>query len=121
MLRMGRKIATVVGLLLLVAVPQADLLACANCSVSPENSKKLDPVSHLEDDCQLQDGFERDTGSSEQDEPIHIHFCVLHSTFLALSQKVAIYVSNRHRDISLQRSDSEEPLTTSFYRPPRLD
>ena len=117
---MGKKYAAFLLVVLLLAVPQADLLACASCSANPENARMLEAVSHLEDECQLQDGFERDAGSSQQQDPIHIHFCVLHSTFLALSPGLAIQQPEIGESVSAPRSGSEDPPTATFYHPPQL-
>ncbi len=64
--------------------PAAEQLACFFCGPSPETSSTAKAVSHLEDDCILQDGFHREDPTSET-ESIHVHFCTLHATFVALT------------------------------------
>ena len=79
------KRALAFGLVLLVLlIPQLDQMVCAFCGPGPETSMTAKQVSHSEDDCPLQDGFERE-GSEAGEEPVHIHFCTLHSTFLDLA------------------------------------
>lgn len=83
----GMKRALGLGLALAVLlIPQLDQMICAFCGPGPETSMTAKPVSHSEDDCPLQDGFERQ-GPQAGDEPTHIHFCTLHSTFLDLAHR----------------------------------
>jgi len=104
---------------LLLVVPLADQLACDFCGPTPDASFVAEQVPHSEDDCLMQDGFERTGPSSESGESIHIHFCLLHSTFVALdSQDLALFegeVSLFHLDVLLYEG---EYLTHVFHPPP---
>ena len=104
---------------LLLVVPLTDQLACDFCGPTPNGSFIAKQVPHSEDDCVLKDGFERSRPSSDSGEPIHIHFCLLHSTFVALeSQDLVLFerqISTYHVDGLLYEG---EYLTHVFHPPP---
>lgn len=84
------RIATVCLMILYLVVPVADQIACGEfCGPSPETTVSAKPVSHSEDECLLVDGFERPGRIPGAEEPIHIHFCTLCSTFVALLETSA--------------------------------
>ena len=69
---------------LFLAVPVTDQLACEFCGPTPDTSFLAEEVPCFEETCVLQGGFERPETGSESEEAAHIHFCLLHSTFVAL-------------------------------------
>jgi len=98
--------------------PAADQLACFFCGPSPETSSTAKVVSHVEDDCILQDGFHREDPTSKT-ESIHVHFCTLHATFVALTdspQLKPVQIFNWFRS-SHEFFRSVDP--THLYHPPR--
>jgi hypothetical protein len=106
-------------MVLLVLVPLTDQLACDFCGPTPDGSFIVKQVPHSEDNCVLQDGFERSGASTESGEPIHIHFCLLHSTFVALeSHDLVLFegqISPYYVDALLYDG---EYLTHVFHPPP---
>jgi hypothetical protein len=77
---------TVLGLVVVFMItPAFCQLACAFCGPSPEASATANPVPHSEDDCILNDGFERSSPGGD-DGMVHIHFCPLHATFVNLTE-----------------------------------
>ncbi len=98
--------------------PAAEQLACYFCGPSPETSATAKVVSHLEDDCILQDGFHRKDPTSET-ESIHIHFCTLHATFVALtdlSQLKPIQISSLFQSSHKFFRSVDQ---THLYHPPK--
>ena len=96
----------------------ADELLCFFCGPSPETSSTAKVVSHIEDDCPLQDGFEREDPTSET-ESIHIHFCTLHATFVEFTQ---IFLVEPLQISSLFQNHNRvfhSLVATSLYHPPR--
>jgi len=98
--------------------PAAEQLACFFCGPSPETSSTAKVVSHVEDDCILQDGFHRKDPTSET-ETIHVHFCTLHATFVALTdlpllKPIQIFSILQSSHPSFQSVDQ-----IRLYHPPR--
>lgn len=104
---------------LILAVPLTDQLACDFCGPTPDGSFIAKQVPHSEDECVLKDGFERSGTRADSGETIHIHFCLLHSTFVTLdSHDLVMFerqVSRYHLDASLYDG---EYLTHVFHPPP---
>lgn len=102
----------------LLAVPTLDQLACSFCGPTPESTVSAKPVSHVEDDCRLNDGFETPGKSPGQEQPTHIHFCSFHSISIVLDgasipavQAVSEAVDNRKRRYTFRSA-------ASIYHPP---
>ena len=83
-MKSGNRVFSLGLLTLFLWTPVADQAVCYFCGPSPEASSTAKAVSHVEDDCILQDGFHREDPTA-QGESIHIHFCTLHATFVALT------------------------------------
>lgn len=81
---------------------------------------RLEAVSHLEDECLLGDGFERNSGTAAEDESTHIHYCLLHSTFSSLVEALLIEHTDRQEPVLTEHLPSTQPRLNSLFRPPRL-
>ncbi len=110
----------IVMVLLLVGVPLTDQLACDYCGPTPEASFIAKQVPHSEDGCVLQDGFERPGAASESGESIHIHFCLLHSTSVALQSQDVILVNWQVSPCYLDGSLYDGEYLTHVFHPPPL-
>ena len=105
---------------LLLVVPLTDQLACDFCGPTPEASFNVKQVPHSEDDCVLQDGFERSGAGSESGEPIHIHFCVLHSTSVALQSLEEIRFNRQVSPCYVDGSLYDGEYLAHVFHPPQL-
>jgi hypothetical protein len=109
------------SLLLLVIVPMLDQLACSYCGVGPETSMMAKPVSHSEDACFLLDGYECPAkSSSDNDEPIHIHFCTLHSTSIALDSGPIPNIETACTKVTVTQPSYDWIEVTHFFHPPSV-
>ena len=112
------KIANIFFLMVLLVTPLLDQFVCNFCGSSPQSSHRLQAVSHVEDDCPLQDGFELEasaTGSGTT----HIHYCLLHSTFVALSNLPSTDVNEPYTTLQSFIRVSAHPRPSPLEHPPR--
>ena len=100
-----------------VVTPIADQLACAFCGPSADTTATVKPVPHTEDDCILKDGFEW-TQQSPDEESTHIHFCLVHSTSVALDGVYAFDFNLEIDEFELVLVDVRDSYTRSFFHPP---
>ena len=105
-------------LVLFLWTHSADELLCFFCGPSPETSATAQVVSHSEDDCPLQDGFEREDPTSET-ESIHIHFCTLHATFVDFTQLISVEPLQISSLLQTRNRFFHSLVATSLYHPPR--
>ena len=105
------------SLVVSVVTPVADQLACGFCGPSAETTATAKPVPHTEDDCILQDGFERPSQSPDT-ESTHIHFCLLHATSVALTTVGVLDFSPDVDDFEPSRLIVESSYSPSFFHPP---
>lgn len=108
---------TSLGVLLLV--PLLDQIACAFCGPSPETSATAKAVPHSEDECILQDGFERKNTSSDTEESTHIHFCILHSTSVTVGDIAGLSPNIGSEPLVIASDTLPSLFTTSLFHPPR--
>lgn len=104
-------------LALFLATPVADQLACAFCGPTVETTATAKPVPHTEDDCVLQDGFERNPPFPGE-EPIHIHYCLIHATSVALADAHELEFNPEIDKLELSRGQTVDPYLPSFFHPP---
>ena len=116
---MARAQLASIVIFLLTLVPVLDQIACVYCGPTPETSMRLEAVSHLEYECLLGDGFERNSGTAG-DESIHIHYCLLHSTFSSLVEALLIEHTDPQEPVLAEHMAAKQPRPTSLFRPPRL-
>lgn len=88
-MEVGRRIFYLTSCVLFLWTPAAEQLACYFCGPSSETSVTAKAVSHMEDECLLQDGFHREDPTSETG-TMHIHFCTLHATFTAFTDPLFV-------------------------------
>jgi hypothetical protein len=105
------------SLAVFVVTPVADQLACGFCGPSAETTATAKPVPHTEDDCILQDGFERPSQSPDT-ESTHIHFCLLHATSIALDFAYGFDFTPEVSEFELKSVDIEDPYAPSLFHPP---
>ena len=105
-------------MVLLVLVPVTDQLACDFCGPTPDTSFIAKQAPHSEDECVLQDAFECSAPSSESGELIHIHFCLLHSTFVALESQDLILVDQQVSPCYVDASLYDGEYLTNVFHPP---
>ena len=105
---------------LLIAVPLTDQLACDFCGPTPDGSFIARQVPHSEDECVLKDGFERAGTQSDSGETIHIHFCLLHSTFIALDSHDLVFYDRQISFYYMRTSLYDGEYLTHVFHPPPL-
>ena len=117
-MKTGKRVFSLILLSLFLWTPVAEQAVCYFCGPSPETSSNAKEVSHIEDDCVLQDGFHREDPSAET-ESIHIHFCTLHSTFVALTQPILIQPVQIYALFQNSHTLFQSSVPHSLYHPPR--
>jgi len=105
------------SLAVFVVTPAVDQVACAHCGPSTETSATVKAVPHSEDDCILNDGFERPAQSPDE-ESTHIHFCLLHATSIALNSDFALNFHPETGELVLTLEYVLNPYFPPFFHPP---
>ena len=111
------RVLILLSLAVFVVTPMADQLACTFCGPSAETTATAKPVPHTEDDCILKDGFER-APQEPDEEPVHIHFCLIHATSVALTTVGVLDFSPDVGDFESSRLIVESSYSPSFFHPP---
>ena len=75
-------------------------------------------VSHVEDDCPLGDGFERESTQPSKD-PVHVHFCVLHATYLELTEHGWLTPEPDYSTLALWGGNAGNPFAYPIDHPPQ--
>ncbi len=114
----ARRIFSLTFCIVFLWTPAAEQLACFFCGPSPETSVTAKAVSHLEDDCLLQDGFHREDPTSET-ATMHIHFCTLHATFVAFTDPLFIEPTEIYSIFQNSHNFFESLGPIFLYHPPR--
>ena len=117
-MKTGKGVFSLIFLTLFLWTPVAEQAVCYFCGPSPEASSTGKAVSHIEDDCILQDGFHREDPTAES-ESIHIHFCTLHATFVALTQPLLIEPLQIYALFQNSHNFFQSVVILSLYHPPR--
>lgn len=115
------RVLTFIFLGVVLVTPMLDQLACAFCGPTSATSMTAEEVSHVEDDCILSDGFERRPDPSDTNQqPTHIHFCILHSTSVALSEDGVFIVEAEGDSISPIIPLFEDLHASCVFHPPKV-
>ncbi|MCZ6484387.1 MAG: hypothetical protein O6826_01665 [Acidobacteria bacterium] len=114
----ARRIFSLTFCIVFLWTPAAEQLACFFCGPSPETSVTAKAVSHMEDECLLQDGFHREDPTSETG-PMHIHFCTLHATFVALTQTLLVEPIEIYSLFQNSHNFFESLAPIFLYHPPK--
>ena len=104
--------------LIFLVTPVMDELACGFCGPTAESTATASVVPHSEDHCILNDGFVK-RPSVPDGEPTHVHFCLLHSTTVLLSEGIGVAFNLvTEREVNSAQSGYRSPdLPTPFHPP----